>query len=503
MSASPIDPPASPAEPAVDMADLKRKSVRGGMVTMLSQGISVAIQLASTVTLARLLSPDDYGIMAMVMAITAFAGLFRDLGLSAAAIQKGSLDQAQMSNLFWLNVGMGTLLTVALAAASPLVAWFYGKPELVPLTVLLSSTFLIGSLGTQHGALMQRELQFGRRAVTSIVGSLVSLAVSIILALHGHGYWALAWGSISGGIVTTILLFVLSSFRPGLWTKGAGVRSMLQFGANITAFDFVNYFQRNLDQLLIGRFWGPASLGLYSRAYQLLMFPISNLRGPINAVAFPAMSRLQNQPQEFRAYYLKVTSLLAFLSMPMTAFFFVASKPMIEVVLGKQWLGVAPIFSWLALAAFIQPTSGFAGSLLLSLGQGKRYLQCGLFNAVLLSLCFVIGVRWGAVGVAAAYAIGNYVVLYPWLFWAYRGSPVSFSDFAKACSFPVVFSVSAAASALALRPLLSDMHPIIQLSIYLILFIATVGLLTALTKPGQSCLSMLLSVMKGVRAKPI
>ena len=167
------------------MADLKKKSVRGGMVTMVSQAASIGIQLTSTVVLARLLSPEDYGVIAMVMAVTSIAGLFRDLGLSSAAIQKKNLTRAQQSNLFWLNVVMGSLLTTIVAVGSPLVAWFYGKPELTAVTLALSASFLIGSIGTQHGAMLVRNMQFGRKAAATITGSVVSLVIAITLALNG------------------------------------------------------------------------------------------------------------------------------------------------------------------------------------------------------------------------------------------------------------------------------------------------------------------------------
>ena len=478
------------------MADLKRKSVRGGAVTLASQGISIAIQLTSTVVLSRLLSPNDYGVMAMVMALTGFAGLFRDLGLSSAAIQKEELTHALQSNLFWLNVAMGALLTLVVAAASPLVAWFYGKPELAVVTFTLSLSFLLGSLGTQHGARLVREMQFARQAVAGILGALIGLVCSITLAFKGFSYWSLVWGNLAGSLATTLLFFAISPLRPGLPSKGSGVRDMLKFGANVTAFDFVNYFARNLDNLLIGRFWGPGPLGLYSRAYSLLMLPINSIRGPINAVAFPALSKLQNEPEAFRNYYLKTTSLIALISMPMAAFFFVAAKPIIHLVLGSQWSGVAPIFSCLALAAFIQPTSGFAGSLLLSLGQGRRYLLCGSFNAVIFSLSFVIGVRWGPIGVAVAYAIGNYVVLYPWLWWAFRESPVSFRMFAGVCFFPLKISASCIIASVITGYFIRGVPPLVEISILGVAFLVATIPLFLLTNAGQSNMILLRNVAR-------
>lgn len=411
------------------------------MITLAAQGVSVAIQLASAVILARLLSPDDYGIMAMVLAITAFAGLFRDMGLSAAAVQKESLDHAEMSNLFWVNVAMGTLLTVLLAAASPLVAKFYGKPEVALVTLLLSTTFLIGSLGAQHDALMQRNLRFGPRAVIGICGALATLVVSTILALRGAGYWSLAWGNLVGVGVTTCLFFSFSPFRPGLWTRKGGMGAMLRFGANITAADIISYFQRNLDNILIGRLCGAGSLGQYSRAFSLLMLPITAIRGPINAVAYAVFCRLQGEPEQLRHYYLKVTSVIALLSMPMVAYLLVASGPVIGLLLGDQWREVSSLFSYLAFAAFIQPASGLAGGLLLSRGRGDKYLVSGIYMTIFISFCIGVGVIWGPKGVAIAYSIGTYVALYPWLRWIFKGTGISFGMFANACKIPVLMSV--------------------------------------------------------------
>jgi PST family polysaccharide transporter len=483
------------------MAALKRKSIRGGAVMIISQGISIVIQVTSTVVLARLLTPGDYGVMAMVMTVTSFAGLFRDLGLSSAAIQTKNLSRAQQNNLFWLNVTMGTVLTVIVAAASPLVAWFFGKPELTAVTLALSASFLIGSLGTQHGAMLVRNMQFGKQAAAGIGGAFIALAVSITLAFNSFSYWSLVWGNLCGGLVTTSLLYILSPFRPGLTSKGSGIWDMLKFGASITAFDIVNYFQRNLDNILIGKFWGQGPLGFYSKAYSLLMLPITSIRGPITAVAFPAMSRLQNEPEALRSYYLKTTSLIALVSMPLTAFFFVASNPIVELVLGRQWLGVAPIFSYLALAAFIQPTSGFAGSLLLSLGQGQRYFTCGLFNSLCLSACFIVGVHWGPIGVAVAYAAGNYVVLYPWLWWAFRKSPVKFSMFAKACYFPVCVSILGILGALFIQSYLSVASPFIHLVVLAASFTFASAPLFFLTREGRKRASMMREIFKQLRNK--
>lgn len=485
----------------VDMAELKRKSARGGATTLASQGMSVVVQLASTVILARLLSPEDYGIMAMVLAITAFAELFRDMGLSAAAVQKKSLSRAQQSNLFWLNVSMGMLLTIAVASSSPLVAAFYKKPELVVVTLVLSSKFLISSLGTQAGAMLVRQMQFGRKAFATISGSVVTLAVAVTMAIQGYSYWSLVWGNVIGGVCTTLLLFILSPFRPSLPSRGSGVREMVKFGANVTAFNFVNYFHRNLDNILIGRVWGTEILGLYSRAYGLLLLPINSIRAPINAVAFSALSKLQGDPDAFRNYYLRTTSLLALLSMPLTSFLFVCSRPVIELALGSAWLGVTPIFSVLAIASFIQPASGFAGSLLLSLGRGRRFLACGAFNAGFFAVAFLIGVQWGAIGVAISYAAANYFILYPSLRWSFLETPVTFEGFLRACSFPALLSISAAALCKLILPHLPPAGAVSEILRAFGVFSVTAALFLFGSSFGRSQIAMIVNLMSQLLPK--
>ena len=419
-----------------DYSDLKRKSVRGGIVTIGSQGITVAVQLVSTVILARILTPEDYGTLAMVTAITAFAALFRDLGLSSAAIQKKGLTTAQQSNLFWLNVLAGTVLTAVIAACAPLVARFYGKPELLNVTLVLSLSFIITSLGTQHGAMLVRRMQFGRSSGARISGALATLGVSVVCGLRGYAYWSLVWGTLAGAIVTTLMLFVLSPFSPGLPNRGSGVRELVGFGANVTAFNFVNYFSRNLDNILIGKFVGADALGVYGRAYQLLMFPIINLRAPIQAVAFPAMSQLQDDPEELRDYYLQTTELLAFLTMPIICWMAVVSDSLIYYTLGSNWMEAAGLFRWLAVAAFIQPVTSLSGSLLMSIGDSRRYLIIGCTVSLAVCVAFFVGIFWGVTGIVISYALINWIVLYPWLTSSFNGTLITFFSIVKTCALP-------------------------------------------------------------------
>jgi len=485
----------------VSGADLKHKSIRGGAVTMGAQGASILVQLVSTVVLSRLLPAEDFGIIAMIVAVTAFVGLFKDMGLSTASIQKVNLAFEQVNTLFWINAIVGLTLTLVVAACSPLVAWFYDRADLKNVTILLSTTFLISSLGAQHAALMQRDLRFLPKAFADVLGAVTTLIVAITLALKGYGYWSLAWGTVSGAAVTTSCYFLLSKFRPGKPGKFGQVRELIGFGASVTAFEFVNYFHRNLDNVLIGRMWGAASLGVYSRAYQLMMLPITSLRTPINAVAFPVLSRLQHEPKEFRRYYRQIASLLAFLSIPLMAFLTANADLVVKVALGEKWTSVVPIFVLLGLTGLIQPVASLRGLVLLSLGRTKRYLAWGVMNAVAVSIGFCIGVLWGNIGVAASYAIVNYLILYPSLRFAFDNSPLRTSDFFTTIARPTVASIPAAALSIFATNVISLERAWQSLTISALTYITVFAATFMITPGGIAELRSYIRIASSIRNK--
>lgn len=421
--------------------NIKLRSVRGGAVTLTSQWIMFVTRIGSIMVLARLLTPNDFGLIAMVTAVTGFAQIFKDLGLSMSTIQRESINHAQVSTLFWINVVISTVIMLVIAVLSPAVAWFYNAPQLTWVMLALSVTFLFGGLGIQHQALLNRQMRFATIAGVQIISTIIGIAAAIYAAMHGFRYWALVLNNIISSVTLVLGLWLASGWLPCLPVRGAGVRSMLNFGMNITGFDIINYFSRNLDNILIGRFCGSSSLGLYSTAYQLLMLPITNLRNPLNNVALPSLSRMQKSPEQYRSYYMKYISILAFMSMPLIVFMFVCSENIITLVLGEQWLGAIDLFKILALAALIQPIASSRGLVLLSLGKGQRYFRWGLFNAIATVSSFIIGIHWGATGVAIAYAVENYLILYPSLWYVYKGTPIKISDFFVSIWKPAISSL--------------------------------------------------------------
>jgi len=421
--------------------DLKGRSVRGGVITLFSQGCKFAFQTVSTVVLARLLTPADFGLIAMVTALTSFAMLFKDLGLSMATVQKKEINHAQISTLFWINVAAGLVIAALVAAMAPAVAWFYGQPELKAVTMALGIVFAFGGLAVQHQALLRRHMRFFALGLVEVVSMAVSVAAAIIAGLYGAGYWSLVVLHVAMAVCSVVGVWVAMPWRPGLPRKGCGVREMLGFGTNIAGFNLVNYFARNADNILIGKFVGASALGFYSKAYGLLMLPIRQVRSPLVSVGLPGLSRLQAEPRRYKSYYLKMVQLLAFITMPVAMVLGAYSRQIIMLVLGPQWEQAAPIFSILALVALIQPVKGTDAMVMISAGQTGRYFRLGVVTSITYVASFAVGLPWGARGVALSYTIANYVLLLPTLAYAFNGTPVAVRDFFKAVMVPCIAAV--------------------------------------------------------------
>ena len=272
--------------------DLVQRSVRGGLSAFAGQGIKFIVNLGVTIILARLLMPGDFGLISMVAPIVGFVSLFKDLGLSQATIQQRSITTAQISTLFWINVALSVFLAATTIALAPLIGWFYGEPRLVWVTVVLGAITVCGGLTAQHLALIQRQMHFGRLIVVDVVSLLTGSVIGITAALCGLGYWALVLMTAANSCTNLALVWLASGWRPGLPLYDAGVKPMLAFGGNLTISGMCQYLNQNLDNVLIGKTWGDVALGLYGRAYSLLLLPLTQFAGPFSAIAIPVLSRI-------------------------------------------------------------------------------------------------------------------------------------------------------------------------------------------------------------------
>lgn len=421
---------------------LKGRTVRGGAVTLSAQLIKLVLMLTSTAILARQLTPQDFGLLSMVTVITGFVGLFSDLGLSAATIQQEEINHQQVSALFWFNSLLGILVMLLTFACAPLVAWFYQEPRLLPITMALGSTFLISGLSVQHKALLKRQMLFVQLTVIEIASISIGIIVAIVAAFYGARYWALVFQQLGIQITATLLVWILCGWRPGFVFWDKGLPKLLAFGRNLSGFNIFNYFSRNADNFLIGRYWGASQLGLYSKAYQLLLFPLHQINAPVSAVAIPALSRLANDPQKYRRTYLKIIENIAMLTMPMVAFMIATSDWIIQIILGEEWLGASPIFAWLGVAALVQPISNTVGWLFITQDRTDDMLRWGVIGGCITVLSFIIGLPFGTIGIAILYATSGIFIRAPLLYWfAGRSGSVKMIDFYRAIGYPCMLSL--------------------------------------------------------------
>ncbi|MFH5804405.1 lipopolysaccharide biosynthesis protein [Alienimonas sp. DA493] len=423
-------PPPSPFDPPPQRSGA---AVRGGAVAIAGQGAKTAVRLIGTVVLARLLTPADFGLVAMVTVITGFVGMFTDVGLSAATVQRPRVTHEQVSTLFWLNVALGCGLAALTAASAPLIAWFYDEPRLTWMTVALAGTFVLAGLTVQHQALLQRRMQFVTVTWIGIAAQCVGTAVAVGTSWQGWGPWSLIVMSVTSGAVTLLANWACSGWLPGRPVRGCGAGGMLKFGGWLTGFQFLNYGIRNGDNLLIGAFLGAGPLGLYSRAYGLLMLPLSQVFGPVSKVALPALSRLSERPSAYRDQYRQLLRPLVTLSVPIIVLSIVGAGEIIRILLGPDWTAAESVFRILAVGGLAQPIASTAGWLFVTSGHPKRHLMWAAVASPVFLLGFAAGLPFGITGVAVAFAITATFNAAGSLWYACRFSHIEIDDVVQAC----------------------------------------------------------------------
>lgn len=466
-------------------ADLKGRSVRGGMLTLASQATQFLLQSVSTVVLARLLVPADFGLVAMVTAITGLGQAFADLGLSEATIQRERINHKQVSTLFWINVAIGLTLMLITLGLAPVMAWFYREPRLRNITFLLSLTFLIGGLRVQHDALLRRQMRYSALAIRDVASYVLAVPVSIALAWRGAGYWAVVALPLILNSTSLIFSWLMARWLPGLPRRDANVSSLVTFGGKVAASYVICTAMRSADSVLIGWYWGAGPLGLYSRAYNLLMLPVRQLSAPARSVAVPVFSRTQSDPERFARYYLRTVNLIMWIATPIFGFLFVAAEPVIVLALGNRWRDAAPVFQLLAISALGQLLLESVTWLLVSRGRSDRLLKLLVMIAPLIIASFAVGLRLGIKGVALSGSLA-FVGIFPGIIkFAIRGSDLTLLRLGQAILWPIVICLGGILlSELGLH-LIAAPHVVSQLSITAIGFALAYMLSTLIASVRQ------------------
>ncbi len=442
----------------------------GAKVSMIAQLVRVLIQAASVVVLSRILGASDFGLLAMSVAIVGVGELFRDFGLTQAAVQAPTLSVQQRTNLFWLNAGIGVALALVTFAASWPIALFYGDERLVTITQILSLTFVVNGLSTQYRASLMRQLRFGWLSVSEIMAQITGLAVAIVVATATGSYWALVFQQVVAATISLLVLIWVGRWVPGRFRRGHGMKQFLSFGGYLVAAQMITYASRNVDSIIIGARLGPTDLGFYNRAFQLLLVPLNQINAPATRVALPVLSKLQDERERFDRYVLVAQSILL---QPVVAGFALAAAiaPFaIPLALGPGWEESVPLFQILAIGGCFQAAGSATYWVFLARGATKSQLLWAVTVRPIVIVAVLVGSVWGVTGVAIGFTVGTAIVWPIGLWWITRhlGAP-GWAMLANGLRPFVVYGV-AASGALAASHIVADpwgalLNPIAFLSV--------------------------------------
>lgn len=435
-----------------DIGSLKRKSFRGGMGFAFSQAGLIVLQIASTMILARLLTPSDFGLAAMVAPLMVAIGVFSDLGLGQAVLRHRELTYAHLSNMFWVSLTFHLGLMVVFLVFSPLVGQFYGRPELTMASAVYCTLFVSNGLGALQRAVQVRRLQFARVGYIKLTASACGQGMAIFIAMEWPTFWALIAIPITGSIVGTALSWLFSGWRPGLPDRKTDVREMIGFGGNMAIGRFLTYTAANADSVMIGKAWGPVELGYYDRAFRLMVAPTSMITSPLSSMVPTVFARLLESPERYRRSVLGVMRLVLLAAVPGVIFAFMMAHLLIPIVYGQAWNAVIPIFQAFGVATLVRFQTIMIEWLYLAEGRDREFRTWAIFKTCVLIGSFAVGLPWGGLGVATAYAGAFLLVLLPFqVVTVTRWSLIKMSDIGRTflLLLPGLVLATAATAALA------------------------------------------------------
>lgn len=477
-------------------AGLGRASLHSGVIFVIARGANIFVQLASTILLARILSPHDFGVVAIVLALVGFAPMLIDLGTSEASTQKTLITPDQISTLFWLNIAISLVLTVLLIGGSQTIARIFGEPSVTGIALALSVTFVLTALSTQHSALMRRAMQFHRIAMIDISSNLAGSIVSVVLALCGWGYWSLVAKPIVTAGWTAVAVWLNCRWVPGRPRVSQDARELVGFGLSVTGFTMTDYLAKSADRVAIGYFQGAGPLGFFQNAFTIYSNVLSILTEPLHNIAASSLSKLRHDIEALKRAWETALSTLSFFSAPAFAILAVIGQDFVVLLLGEKWAPAGPllcIFAVRGIAHCIERTMGW---LHVAAGRADRWMRWGVYSVIVQLLALAAGLPFGVTGVATAYAIAMFGLFVPAL--VYSGRPVGIhaGDVLRAVGPQTVAGLIAAGVGFLVQiEFLAHLAPMLRLvvsgSICLAIYLAIAVGLFRITAPLQLAFSVL------------
>jgi O-antigen/teichoic acid export membrane protein len=425
--------------------DLGRLALRGGIVSVAIQYGNGVLQVVTAVVLARLLAPEDFGLVAIVTVLTSFAPLLIDFGLGDATTQRSKITRSQVSSLFWLSSGIGLAVGAVVAACSPLIAVVYREPRLEPIALCSAITFVLFGMSNQHLALLRRTMQFGTIAQIQISSNLVGTAVAIFMALCGYGYWALVFRPITSALCVAIGAWLACRWRPGFPVVDDEVKSMVRFGLHVVGFSVSYTLAKAVDRIGLGLFYRPDQVGYYQNATILYENSIFSAFAQLHTVGSAALSKLQSNPAALRQKYEAALSAMAFFVMPMAAILSVTGQDVTVLLLGEKWRAAGSLLSIIALRGIFQAVEMSQGWLHLSIGRADRWQYWGIVSLGVQVVAVLGGLPFGATGVAVTSVIASALLAAPSIIYAGRPIGVGAALVIRAVGPQLIGAISTAA----------------------------------------------------------
>lgn len=363
-------------------ADLGRLARRGGVAAAAGVYGNGILQIAGVVILARLLSPEDFGLAAIVLVLTQFAPLLIDFGTGDATIQKSKISHSQASALFWLNSGIGLAVAAGLAACSPLIAWMYHEPRLQSVALCSAITFVFTGISSQHLSLLRRSMQFVAIAKIQLLSALAGLALAVLLATSGYGYWALVLRPILGAACIAAGAWLVCKWRPGLPVFDAEVKSMIRFGMHVLGFSITTTMTGIADRIALGLFYPPREVGYYQNARNMFDNAFSAPIVQLHGVGSAGLSKLRSHPDALRQKYEATLSTLAFFVMPTAGVISVTGQDVAVILLGEKWRVSGLLLSIMALRGMVEFIEMSQGWLHVSGGRPDRWKNSGFVSGI-------------------------------------------------------------------------------------------------------------------------
>jgi PST family polysaccharide transporter len=394
------------------MDDLRNKTLSGIQWSTAGQVVRQVFLFGVDVVLARLLAPHDFGLMGMIVVITGFARLLSQMGLGTALVQKQNIEERHLSSIFWVNILIGLILTGVFLLSAPHLAAFYEEPRLRYITYALAFNFLIGAVNIVQYSLLQKKMDFKRLEIAQSIAIFLSGSSAVTYAALGGGVWSLVLRTIVYNAMFVLCIWSASTWRPKRIFRPDALRELMKFSLNLMGYRILNYWTRNLDYLLVGKFLGKWELGIYTIAYELMLFPVRQISGVLSRVMFSSLSHMQADKERVKRVYLKAIRSISLVTFPLMILVFVLADLAILLIIGEKWRPVIPILRIFCFVAMLQSIGTTVGWIYNSQGRTDIQFRWGLVTGAVYAAAFVIGLQWDILGVALAYAVAAYGILW-------------------------------------------------------------------------------------------